>query len=314
MNALPSRLLRHVALLATLALIAACSPATGDLGSVATPPPTTTPSIDAPSPEPTAGGSPEPTPDGSPGETTTIRVYFFLDSFTHQPGLAPILYEIPRTQAVATAAMGFLLDGPSDMEDPTQPALVTTIPDGTRLLGITIDDGIATVDLSREFESGGGSASVFGRLAQVVYTLTQFPTVDAVTFKLDGEPVTVFSGEGVVLDHPVGRADYADQLPSIFVDRPAWGAALGNPARITGLSNVFEATFRVAILDGDENVLADETAMATCGTGCWGTFDVLMQYTVGSAQWGTLRVYDLSAKDGTPENVTDYPVWLTPGS
>jgi hypothetical protein len=314
MNALANSLLRRVALLATLALLAACSPGTGDLGSVATPPPTTTPSIDAPSPEPTAGGSPEPTPDGSPGETTTIRVYFFLDSLTHQPGLAPILYEIPKTQAVATAAMGFLLDGPSDMEDPTRPALITTIPDGTRLLGITIDDGIATVDLSREFESGGGSASVFGRLAQVVYTLTQFPTVDAVTFKLDGEPVTVFSGEGVLLDHPVGRADYTDQLPAIFVDRPAWGAAGGNPMRVTGLSNVFEATFRIAILDADDDVLADVMAMATCGTGCWGTFDVTLPYTVESAQWGTLRVYDLSAKDGTPENVTDYPVWLTPGS
>jgi hypothetical protein len=210
--------------------------------------------------------------------------------------------------------MGFLLDGPSDMEDPTQPALFTTIPDGTRLLGITIDDGIASVDLSREFESGGGSASVFGRLAQVVYTLTQFPTVDAVTFKLDGEPVTVFSGEGVVLDQPVGRADYTDQLAAIFVDRPAWGAALGNPARITGLSNVFEATFRVAILDGSDDVLVDVMAMAACGTGCWGEFDATLPYSVGSAQWGTLRVYDLSAKDGTPENVTDYPVWLTPGS
>ena len=306
MNAMPSSLLRRVALLATLALLAACSPGTGDLGSVATPPPTTTPSIDAPSPEPTAGGS--------PGETTTIRVYFFLDSFTHQPGLAPVLYEIPKTQAVATAAVGFLLDGPSDMEDPTRPALVTTIPDGTRLLGITIEDRIATVDLSREFESGGGSASVFGRLAQVVYTLTQFPTVDAVTFKLDGEPVTVFSGEGVVLNHPVGRADYTDQLAAIFVDRPAWGAALGNPARITGLSNVFEATFRVAILDGSDDVLVDVMAMAACGTGCWGEFDATLPYSVEAAQWGTLRVYDLSAKDGTPENVTDYPVWLTPGS
>ncbi|HEX4898032.1 MAG TPA: hypothetical protein VFV53_06685, partial [Candidatus Limnocylindrales bacterium] len=136
MNALPSSLHRGLILLATLALVAACSPGTGDLGSVATPPPTTSPSIDAPSPEPTAGESPagespNPTPDGSPGETTTIRVYFFLESFSHQPGLAPILYEIPRTQAVATAAMGFLLDGPSDMEDPSQPALFTTIPDGT---------------------------------------------------------------------------------------------------------------------------------------------------------------------------------------
>jgi germination protein M len=314
MNPLPSSLLRRTALLSILALIGACSPATGDLGFVAPPPPTTTPSIDAPSPEPTAGESPEPTTEGSPGETTTIRVYFFLDSVTHQPGLAPILYTIPRTQAVATAAMGALLDGLSDMDEPTQPALFTTIPDGTRLLGISIDGGIATVDLSREFESGGGSASVFGRLAQVVYTLTQFPTVEAVTFKLDGEAVTVFSGEGVVLDHPVGRADYTDQLPAIFVDRPALGAALGNPARITGLSNVFEATFRVAILDGSNDVLVDVMAMAACGTGCWGAFDATLPYSVGSAQWGTLRVYDLSAKDGTPENVTDYPVWLTPGS
>ena len=35
-------------------------------------------------------------------------------------------------------------------------------------------------------------------------------------------------------------------------------------------------------------------------------------YTVPKAQWGTLRVWDGSAKDGTPENVREYPVWLTP--
>ena len=317
MNAQRTSPLRALALTAALALLAACSPGVGVGDPVATPPPTTAPSIDPGSPEPTAPASPSPAPGspdptGSPGETTTIRVYFFLGSFTHEGGLAPILYEIPRTQAVATAAMEFLLDGPSDMETTTRPALYTTIPEGTRLLGISIEDGIATVNLSREFESGGGSASVLGRLAQVVYTLTQFPTVNSVTFELDGEPVTVFSGEGVVFDGPVDRADYYDQLPAIWVDRPAWGAALGNPARIVGLSNVFEATFRVAILDGDENVIVDEMAMADCGTGCWGSFDVLLEYDVDDAQWGTLRVYANSAQDGSPVDVTDYPVWLTP--
>jgi N-acetylneuraminic acid mutarotase len=48
------------------------------------------------------------------------------------------------------------------------------------------------------------------RLAQVVYTLTQFPTVRRVRFALDGTPVNVFSSEGIVLDHPVGRGDYAN--------------------------------------------------------------------------------------------------------
>ena len=125
--------------------------------------------------------------------------------------------------------------------------MYTDIPDGTKLLGLTIKDGVATVDLSAEFESGGGRASILGRLAQVVYTLTQFPTVDQVLFKLDGEPVTVFGGAGVRLDHPVGRDDYTNQLPAIFMDRPAYGAALGHPGRVSGVANVFEATFRVRL-------------------------------------------------------------------
>ena len=52
--------------------------------------------------------------------------------------------------------------------------------------------------------------------------------------------------------------------------------------------------------------------MASCGTGCWGTFKVDLAYTVAKGQYGTLRVYDRSAKDGSPENITEYPVWLTP--
>ncbi|MEO8208860.1 MAG: GerMN domain-containing protein [Chloroflexota bacterium] len=250
---------------------------------------------------------------------TTVRAYFFLGSFTHPAGLAPVLREVPKTVAVASAAMNELIAGPSEADMAARPAMYSTVPSGTRLLGLRIVDGVATVNLSREFESGGGSASVLGRLGQVVYTLTQFPTVTAVAFELDGQPVTVFSGEGVVLDHPVGRADYVDQLPSIWVDRPAWGAAIGNPARIVGMANVFEATFRVAIYDERDpgtsaSPLVDERVMASCGTGCWGTFDVTLRYATKVAHWGLLRVYDLSPKDGLAENITDYPVWLTPSS
>ena len=107
--------------------------------------------------------------------------------------------------------------------------------------------------------------------------------------QVDGEVVTVFGSEGIVLDGPVGRDDFEDQLPAIFVDRPASGAAIGNPARVAGNANVFEATFRVALLDGEGRVLADEMAMATCGTGCRGTFDDQVGYDVSEAQWGTLR-------------------------
>ncbi|MEJ7696474.1 MAG: GerMN domain-containing protein [Candidatus Limnocylindrales bacterium] len=236
-----------------------------------------------------------------------MRTYLVLSGPTGVEGLVPVLHEIPRTVATSRAAMEVLLTGASSGD-----RLTTAIPNGTRLLGLSIKDGIATVDLSREFESGGGSSSAFHRLGQVVYTLTQFPTVQAVRFRVDGRTVTTFGAEGIVIEGPQARADYLDLLPSIFVDRPAFGAAVGNPARISGDADVFEATFRVALLDGSGRSLVDEMAMASCGTGCRGTFDVSLDYDLDRAQWGTLRVYFGSSVDGSPEDIRDYPVWLTP--
>lgn len=331
----PMAVLRPLALVVALLLVAAaCAPASGPLGSPPTPAVTSEPSVEPPtgdvtpgiptgspaaspsptgtpagSAEPTATATPRPTP--TPSGTTIVRAYFFLGSFTGSGGLVPVLREVPATKAVATTAMRQLLAGPLEKELGARPAMYTAIPDGTRLLGLSIDNGLATVNLSREFESGGGTASMSGRLAQVVFTLTQFSSVHTVRFELDGEPVTSFGGEGLILDHPVGRADYREQLPAIFVDRPAWGAAIGNPGTVSGLANVFEATFRVQLLDAKDGILVDRQVMASCGTGCWGTFKVQLAYEVAKAQWGTLRVFDLSARDGTEENVTEYPVWLT---
>jgi hypothetical protein len=156
---------------------------------------------------------------------------------------------------------------------------------------------------------------MFQRLGQVVYTLTQFSTVTKVAFLLDGVPATTFGGEGVTFTpqgRPIVRADFEDQLPAIFVDRPAWGASIGNPGTVSGNANVFEAVFRVAILDAAGTTLVDKQVTASCGTGCRGDFRTSVSYSAKKAQWGTLRVYDLSAKDGTLENVTEYRVWLTP--
>ena len=52
--------------------------------------------------------------------------------------------------------------------------------------------------------------------------------------------------------------------------------------------------------------------LASCGTGCWGTFDVTLSYHVATAQWGPLRVWDLSEADGRPVAVREYPVYLRP--
>jgi hypothetical protein len=316
-----------VLLAATAIVVAACGSSNGPLGSV---PPASNgpgPSVDLGSPDLPPGPSDEPSdqpsnaPSGSAGPgsspapsqpatgTTIVRAYFWLGGLPASDGLVAVLREVPATKSVATAAVSAVLAGPTSGEGAR--SITTAIPDGSQLLDLSISGGVATVDLSDEFESGGGSASVMTRLGQMVYTLTQFPTVKSVVFQIEGVTRKVFSSEGVVLDKPSTRADYADLLPDIWVDRPAFNAAIGNPAHVTGNANVFEATFRIAILDAAGKSIADEQVMASCGTGCRGTFDVTIPYTVGKGQYGILRAYNLSAKDGSPESIRDYRVWLT---
>ena len=246
--------------------------------------------------------------------TMVVRAYFLLDDRDGgDPALVPVLRVVPRSPAVATAALRQLLLGPSLVERTANPRLRTAIPSGAKLLGIRISNGLATVNLTSRFEFGGGSMGMFGRLAQLAYTATQFPTVTRVNLQLDGKPVTVFSSEGIVLERPLTRAQFRDDwLPPVFVDRPAYRAAMPDPARITGYANVFEAVFRIRILDARRRVLVDRRVMATCGTGCWGRFDVTLRYKVSRGQWGWLRTYTLSAKDGSVQDVREYPVWLTP--
>ena len=304
-------LLRCLRIATIAVLLGACTPTSGS------PAPTEQPSVVAASNEPTPGSaeSPAGSPVASAASTTTattVRAYFVLGSLVDNAGLVPVLREVPRTTAVGAAAVQALLDGPNDEELGARPAMYTNIPAGTRFLGLTIDHGVATVNLSKEFEAGGDAASDLALLAQVVYTLTQFPTITSVSFQIEGVPMTVFDSNGVTFDGPVGRDDYTDELPAIFVDRPAWRGVLGSPARLVGLANVFEATFRVEILDAAGHTLASAPVTASCGSGCWGTFDVTVAYHVGSAGWGTLRVFVPSAKDGSPTNTTEYPVWLTP--
>jgi hypothetical protein len=183
--------------------------------------------------------------------------------------------------------------------------LTTAIPDGTRLLGLSIADGVATVDLSGEFGSGGGSASVLARLAQVVYTLTQFPSVESVSFRLDGKPVSTLGGEGVVLDRPQTRADYEDQTPIILVETPVPGDTVSSPVRLAGTSNVFEANMHLDVYQGDTK-LVDTFVTASSGSGDRGTFETTVPLDVS----GPVRIvlYAPSAEDGTPQHQVDVPI------
>ncbi|MDO9556708.1 MAG: GerMN domain-containing protein [Coriobacteriia bacterium] len=151
----------------------------------------------------------EPVVPGNEPAEMVVRLYW-VEAGENSLGIERTL---PYTQAIATATMKALLDGPTAAEKTTWPAISSAIPAGTELLGLTISNGIAKVDLSDTFDDGGGTFSVTARIAQVVYTLTQFPTVDSAEFYMEGVKVKMFSGEGLILDGPQTNEDYYDLLP-----------------------------------------------------------------------------------------------------
>src|SRR5204863_8423548 len=165
-----------------------------------------------------------------------------------------------RTPRVATAAASALLAGPTSAERAA--GVKTAIPAGTRLLGVSINDGVATVDLTSQYQSGGGSPSMQVRLGQVVYTLTQFPTVKSVRFALDGAPVNVFSSEGIVLGHPVGRADYRDL--ALGTATPAAAELPGNWQSLSRAPVPIDA-YLSAVWTGHEALLYGVTGVARDG-------------------------------------------------
>ena len=225
--------------------------------------------------------------------------------------LWPVTRSGPQTVAVGRAAMQALLAGPTRLE--RRHGVGTVIPAGTALLGLTLSRGTATVDLSSAYQSGGGTLSMTVRLAQVVYTLTQFSTVKRVDFALDGRPVTVFSNEGIVLDKPQTRSDYESVLPVIAVASPGFGQTLSSPVTVSGLANVFEANVSVELLDAGGALLTKGVTTATCGTGCWGSYSLRLTYTVSTRQRGTLVVHDDDAAGmGSYPHEVRIPVVLTP--
>ncbi len=67
--------------------------------------------------------------------------------------------------------------------------LSRTVPEGTRLLSVSVVDGVAYVNFSREFQNKhwGGTAGERMTIYSVVNSLCELPGIDKVQFLLEGE-------------------------------------------------------------------------------------------------------------------------------
>ncbi|MFH1947526.1 MAG: GerMN domain-containing protein [Candidatus Magasanikbacteria bacterium] len=93
---------------------------------------------------------------------------------------------IDETLAVGRASLEELFKGPTVQE--IEDGYFTNIPDGVKIQELTIENGVAKVDLSNELQQGvGGSCRVTSIRAQITNTLKQFPTVQSVIISINGE-------------------------------------------------------------------------------------------------------------------------------
>ncbi|MEV4660014.1 Gmad2 immunoglobulin-like domain-containing protein [Micromonospora sp. NPDC049301] len=281
-------------------LVSGCgTPRSGVLG----PAPTAAPSSAAaptgrPDPTPAPTTEPRPSPTGAPTrppapsatgtrrlDTVTIELWY-----VRAGQLVPTRRTRPATVATSRLALTELAAGPTPAEAAT--GLASLLPAGVEVTRIT--DGVATLG---PVPSAGDAVERRLREAQVVWTLTQFPTVRQVRF-----------GDG----DPVGRSDYADLLPPIVVTDPIVGQRVTAPLTVTGTADVFEATVSVRVLDAASREVATGFGTASCGSGCRGGYRVVVGWRTAREQRGTIEVYEVSARDGSRINTVAVPVLLAP--
>jgi len=117
-------------------------------------------------------------------ETTELVLYFSDEQAMY---FLPEARKVPKTETPAQAAIEELIKGSEEAGH------VSTIPKGTKLNGINIEDETAYVDFSEEFKANYqlGSAAETMTVYSIVNTLTEFPAIKKVKFLVNGEPLEI---------------------------------------------------------------------------------------------------------------------------
>ncbi len=134
--------------------------------------------------------------------------------FKMVPKPLPLQEPNQSPEANLRAAFGELLASNKSTAKEGRKGAVSTIPKGTKLLSLrTESDGIH-VDLSREFESGGGSTSMQSRLSEVLFTATSLDPNASVWITIEGKKLEVLGGEGVEVKQPLDRKSFQTEFES----------------------------------------------------------------------------------------------------
>lgn len=123
----------------------------------------------------------------------TYKVYF---SDANAEYLIPEMRTVEAGKSPAVGIIEELIKGP------TRSDLTKTIPEGTKLISLEINNGVAYVNFSREFKENhwGGSAGETMTLYSVIDSLTELPEIKRVQFLIEGNKTDTLAGHYDILN------------------------------------------------------------------------------------------------------------------
>lgn len=134
-------------------------------------------------------------------QKSQVKVFFAKNG-----EVLPVLRSLSADQAAENGALLHLLNGPSEQEKAD--GFFTEIPKNTKGSIISNENGIITVNFSKELgQYGGGTARVQTLLSQIVFTLTEVKGVNKVKILVSGKEGIALGSEGFAIERPLSKKD-----------------------------------------------------------------------------------------------------------
>lgn len=129
--------------------------------------------------------------DTLPSEVMRLTTFYFPDEGNNF--VVPLTQNIPRVEGIGRFALELLIEGSNSQQFLQGTGLRAPFPNGTEIRGLTIRDGLARVDFSKDFLNYPLEDERLV-ITSLLYTLTEFPTVDRVELQVEGRTMTTLPG------------------------------------------------------------------------------------------------------------------------
>jgi hypothetical protein len=256
----------------------------------------------------TLGGKTSVTPPNGQTQDQKLNLaVYYVKTTENDAYLVREIHQVPVTKEPVKAALQELIT-----TNPVIPGAARVLPQATKINGINIKDGLATVDFSKDVlrANVGASGEALG-IQSIVNTLTEFPEIKKVAFTVEGkveQEAMDWWGHVGLYEQPFSRDISTVYEPVIWVASPKADLKVGSPLEVSGSARVFEGTVNIRLVDNTGKTISEGFTTASQGAPGRGDFKYSLNFNAPSPGQGELEVFWTSPKDGKELDKVSVPV------